>query len=133
MLAELREHYPDRIVQYYRLIPNFHLSTHPINAYNATFAMSHDVSNSDLDLFYDNSAVHKQMAREGNFRPTCNQVNGWIGQAIAQTTIPFRFAGTLNTSQRKMATNIVLFPRMHFSTFSVSRRTSNPLVSALAP
>ena len=44
---------------------------------------------------------------------------------IADSTIPFRFKGDLNTSMRKMATNLVLFPRLHFLSFSQGRKTEN--------
>ena len=44
--------------------------------------------------------------------------NMWVADSIAESTIPFRFSGSLNTSQRKLATNLVLFPRMHFLPFA---------------
>lgn len=120
ILYAARDDYSDRVMQYFRLMPDLHLNTHPVNAYNSVFSLVQDINYCDLNLLYDNSAVHKQLARRGNLRPTCDQLNSWIGSAIAQTTIPFRFSGCLNTSQRKIITNTVIFSRMHFSTFSVS-------------
>lgn len=57
---------------------------------------------------------------------TTNQL---IAQSIAQTTIPFRFAGHLNTNQRKIANNLVLFPRMHFMPF-LTANSATPLLSS---
>lgn len=49
-------------------------------------------------------------------------------------TIPYRFSGSLNTSQRKIACNLVCFPRLHFLPFSMSNQHSvNPLLAALKP
>jgi hypothetical protein len=56
-------------------------------------------------------------------------VNAWIAGCIAESTIPFRFSGPLNTSQRKIATNLVLFPRLHFMPFA----TAPSLRAALKP
>jgi tubulin beta len=56
-------------------------------------------------------------------------VNSWVADSIAESTIPFRFSGQLNTSQRKIATNLVLFPRMHFLPFA----NAPTLAAALKP
>jgi hypothetical protein len=52
-----------------------------------------------------------------------------VAGSIAESTIPLRFSGGLNTSQRKMASNLVLFPRMHFLPFA----QANSLPAALRP
>ena len=57
-----------------------------------------------------------------------------MGSKIAKITRPYRFSGSLNTNQRKIATNLILFPRMHFMPFATSQSGScSPLQSALKP
>ena len=71
-----------------------------------------------MTFFFDNQAIHKILEKEGKFQPNIEQVNSKIGKAIANSTIPFRFKGELNVSQRKLATNMDLFPRLHFMTLA---------------
>jgi len=57
-------------------------------------------------------------------------MNDKIGKAIANSTIPFSFSGELNTSQRKLASNLVLFPRLHFLGFSQSTYGGQHMLSS---
>jgi hypothetical protein len=85
-------------------------------------------------MLYDNSSVLRIMMKEQIYKPTIEDMNRWIASNISESTIPYRFSGSLNTSQRKIATNVVCFPRMHFLTFSMCNQFAvNPLVSALKP
>ena len=72
---------------------------------------------------------------EGNIRATTEDISQKVGTVIADSTVAYRFGGELNTNQRKLATNMVLFPRMHFLSFSNSRYKPgiSPFVSALDP
>lgn len=54
-----------------------------------------------------------------------------MGKAIANSTIPYSFKGDLNTSQRKIATNIVLFPRLHFLAMSQSSHHGHNMLSSV--
>lgn len=117
-------------MQNFKVVPLIHQYAHPVEIYNATFAFHREVELSDMTLLYDSSAIHWQLTKQGNFRPSSNEVNKWIGQAIAQTTIPFRYAGQLNTNQRKIATNLIMFPRMHFFTFALSSKNETDAIAS---
>jgi hypothetical protein len=74
------------------------------------------------------------MTKEQYYRPTIDQQNKWVAESIAELTIPYRFSGSLNTNQRKIGVNLVLFPRVHFFPFSLSSQHGiNPLAGALKP
>jgi hypothetical protein len=83
---------------------------------------------------FDNSACIKQLAATGNLNPTMDAINHKLGSVIADISIPFRFKGNLNTSQRKICSNLVMFPRMHFVPFLRSPNNCMfPIESALSP
>ena len=84
-----------------------------------------------MTILFDHSAVSKNtMATKGILRPSLRDMNSKIGQVVADSTIPYRFKGDLNTSMRKIATNIVLFPRMHFLSLFQSKTTDNKETSS---
>ena len=65
--------------------------------------------------FFDAPAVARNLvATQGKLLPSKEEVHKKVGEVIADASIPYRFKGDLNTSLRKMALNLVLFPRMHF-------------------
>lgn len=70
-------------------------------------------------MLFDNAWAERTVIREG-LGKDIGAVNKWVASSIAESTIPYRFSGGLNTSQRKIATNLVLFPRMHFLPFAHS-------------
>lgn len=91
-------------------------TAHPLEIYNSTHSIYREVEYSDLTLLFDNAWAERSVARERG--RGMEAVNAWVASCIAESTIPFRFSGSLNTSQRKIATNLVLFPRLHFMPFA---------------
>lgn len=49
-----------------------------------------------------------------NLHSTYDDVNAYIADGLVEHTAPYRFSGSMNTNQRKMATNFLLFPRIKF-------------------
>ena len=77
-----------------------------------------------MSLLYDVSGVTRHLlATKQMLRPSRKDITNRVGEVIANTTIPYRYKGDLNTSMRKIATNLVLFPRMHFLNFFHSKNT----------
>ena len=71
-----------------------------------------------MTLMFDFQAVSRNLlATKRKLRPSKPDLSYRVGSLIGDSTIPYRFKGDLNTSMRKIATNLVLFPRMHFLTF----------------
>jgi hypothetical protein len=102
-------------MQSFKLLPDL-ASAHPLEIYNCAHSVYKEVENSDLSLLFDNGWAERGAGREGG--RGMGAVNAWVARNIAESTIPFRFSGQLNTSQRKIATNLVLFPRIHFLPFA---------------
>jgi tubulin beta len=120
-LTLVAEQFGTRIAQTFRLLPQLGQHCHPLEIYNTTFAINHEVEFSSMTTFFDNAALTRSVAAAGTLSPSLKDLNRRMGSAIADSTIPFRFAGELNTSQRKLACNLVMFPRMHFLTLAHSR------------
>ncbi|KAK4699795.1 hypothetical protein P7C70_g6463, partial [Phenoliferia sp. Uapishka_3] len=86
------------------------------------------VETADLTWCLDNEALYGIM--EKTLRkpaPTYGDLNGLIAQVISGVTASLRFPGQLNSDLRKLGTNMVPFPRLHFFTCGFA-----PLVSGTA-
>jgi hypothetical protein len=83
-----------------------------------------------MTFFFDNAALTKMLTLEGKLKASLKAMNDKMGKAIANSTIPYCFSGDLNTSQRKLATNMVLFPRLHFLGLSQSTNSGQHLLSS---
>ena len=75
-------------------------------------------------MLFDNASTERNLFQEGVYQPSISDQNKSIGSKIAKITRPYRFSGSLNTNQRKIATNLILFPRMHFMPFAASQEGS---------
>lgn len=59
--------------------------------------------------------------------PSYSELNGLIANVMSGITCSLRFPGQLNADLRKLAVNLVPFPRLHFFTASYA-----PLISMAA-
>lgn len=125
---KIKESYPSNILQTYKLLPDIAMA-HPLEIYNSAHSVYCEVECSDLTLLFDNAWAERMVAPESGREKGIEAVNAWIAGCIAESTVPFRFSGLLNTSQRKIATNLVPFPRLHFMPFA----TGPTLTAALKP
>jgi len=69
-------------------------------------------------------------------RPTYGEINHHIATAMSGITCPIRFRGLLNSNYRKMAVNLVPYPRLHFLTVSEAplsaRHSPSPVLTVPA-
>lgn len=125
---KIKESFPCNILQTFKHLPDISMA-HPLEIFNSAHSIYCEVECSDLTLLFDNNWAERLVARELGRGKGIEAVNGWIAECIAESTVPFRFSGSLNTSQRKIATNLVLFPRLHFMPFA----TGPTLTATLKP
>jgi hypothetical protein len=62
-------------------------------------------------------------------RPKLIDMNSVIARVATGITQPMRFSGSLNTSFRKICTNIIPFPRMHFALAGLAPLNSSSKIS----
>src|SRR3546814_1542993 len=73
------------------------------------------VENSDMSFILDNEALYDICMRTLKLQnPTYGDLNHLVSAAMSGTTCSLRFPGQLNCDLRKLAVNLIPFPRLHF-------------------
>ena len=115
LISKIREEYPDRVMSTYSVIPSPKVSDTVVEPYNATLSVHQLVENSDQCFTLDNEALYDICFRTLKLTtPTYGDLNHLIAAAVCGTTCSLRFPGQLNCDLRKLAVNMVPFPRLHF-------------------
>lgn len=93
----------------------FQVSDVVVEPYNATLSIHQLVENSDETFFIDNEALYDICFRTLKLKtPTYGDLNHLVSATMSGITTCLRFPGQLNADLRKLATNMVPFPRLHF-------------------
>ena len=83
--------------------------------YNAGLALNHLIEVSDGVFCIDNEAVFNICTRNLQLQsPTYVDLNHLVSLTMSGVTTCLRFPGQLNADLRKLAVNMVPFPRLHF-------------------
>jgi len=115
LVSKIREEYPDRIMSTYSVVPSPKVSDTVVEPYNATLSVHQLVENADQCFALDNEALYDICRRTLKLpNPSYADLNQLIANAMAGTTCSLRFPGQLNCDLRKLAVNMVPFPRLHF-------------------
>ena len=123
--AKLAEEYPDRINQAFSVFPSLKVSDVVVSPYNCIFAMSYLLQDCDFVNIFDNDALYDICTKYLKITtPTYGDINHLISYSMSGTTSSLRFPGQLNADLRKLAVNLIPFPRLHFLTVSIA-----PLIS----
>merc|ERR1712070_1029428 len=125
LISKIREEYPDRVMSTYSIIPSPKVSDTVVEPYNATLSVHQLVENADQCFALDNEALYDICFRTLKLTtPTYGDLNHLVSAAIAGTTCSLRFPGQLNCDLRKLAVNMVPFPRLHFFMMGFAPLTS---------
>ena len=125
LLTHLLLQYPDRVMSTYSVIPSPKVSDTVVEPYNATLSVHQLVENSDQCFALDNEALYDICFRTLKLTtPTYGDLNHLIAAAVCGTTCCLRFPGQLNCDLRKLAVNMVPFPRLHFFMIGYAPLTS---------
>ncbi|KAF9793930.1 hypothetical protein SFRURICE_000447 [Spodoptera frugiperda] len=115
LLSKLREEYPDRIVNTFSVMPSPKVSDTVVEPYNATLSVHQLVENTDETFCIDNEALYDICFRTLRLAsPTYGDLNHLVSLTMSGVTTCLRFPGQLNADLRKLAVNMVPFPRLHF-------------------
>jgi len=86
-----------------------------VEPYNAVLSFHQLVENSDECFLLDNEALYDICFRTLKLTtPTYGDLNHLVSAAISGVTCGLRFPGQLNCDLRKIAVNLIPFPRLHF-------------------
>ena len=115
LISKIREEYPDRIMATFSVMPSPKVSDTVVEPYNATLSVHQLVENSDEVMCIDNEALYDICFRTLKLTtPTYGDLNHLVSAALSGVTCCLRFPGQLNSDLRKLAVNLIPFPRLHF-------------------
>uniref|UniRef100_A0A453NGB3 Tubulin beta chain n=1 Tax=Aegilops tauschii subsp. strangulata TaxID=200361 RepID=A0A453NGB3_AEGTS len=98
LISKIREEYPDRMMLTFSVFPSPKL-----------------VENADECMVLDNEALYDICFRTLKLAtPTFGDLNHLISATMSGVTCCLRFPGQLNSDLRKLAVNLIPFPRLHF-------------------
>jgi len=126
LISKIREEYPDRMMCTFSVVPSPKVSDTVVEPYNATLSVHQLVENSDETFCIDNEALYDICFRTLKLQtPTHDDLNGLVSNVMSGVTTCLRFPGQLNSDLRKLAVNLVPFPRLHFFMPGVAPLTSS--------
>ncbi|CAH8642292.1 unnamed protein product [Dicrocoelium dendriticum] len=115
LMGKIREEYPDRITCSFSAYPSPKVSDVVVEPYNATLAASQLIELIDETFVIDNEALYDICYRTLKLvNPTYGDLNHLVSATMSGVTTCLRFPGQLNADLRKLGTNLVPFPRLHF-------------------
>lgn len=117
LLTKIREEYPDRMLSTYSVLPSPKVSDTVTEPYNTVLAFHQLIDNADATYCLDNEALYDICENTLKIqRPTHENLNSLIALVMSSVTTGLRYPGQLNGDLRKLAVNLVPFPRLHFFT-----------------
>jgi len=115
LMSKIREEYPDRILATFSVVPSPKVSDTVVEPYNATLSVHQLVENADEVMCIDNEALYDICFRTLKLKtPSYADLNHLVSHVMSGITCSLRFPGQLNADLRKLAVNLIPFPRLHF-------------------
>nr|CAD2167830.1 unnamed protein product [Meloidogyne enterolobii] len=112
LISKIREEYPDRIMSSFSVVPSL---TRLWSLTMQLFLFIQLVENTDETYCIDNEALYEICFRTLKLpNPTYSDLNHLVSYTMSGVTTCLRFPGQLNADLRKLAVNMVPFPRLHF-------------------
>jgi len=119
LISKIREEYPDRMMLTYSVYPSPKVSDTVVEPYNTLLSIHQLIENADEVVVLDNEALYDICFRLLKLpTPTFGDLNGLVANGMSGITSCIRFSGQLNSDLRKLAVNLIPFPRLHF--FNIS-------------
>jgi hypothetical protein len=113
LISKIREEYPDRMMCTFSVFPSPKVSDTVVEPYNATLSVHQLVENADEVMVIDNEALYDICFRTLKLTtPTYGDLNHLVSASMSGVTCCLRFPGQLNSDLRKLAVNLIPFPRL---------------------
>jgi len=115
LIAKIREEYPERLISTFSVLPSHKVTDTVVEPYNATLSIHQLIENVDSVVCLDNEALFDICKRTLKIpNPDYSNLNQLVSNEMSGITCSLRFPGQLNSDLRKLAVNLVPFPRLHF-------------------
>ncbi|KAF5866944.1 Tubulin beta chain (Beta tubulin) [Aspergillus alliaceus] len=115
LISKVREEFPDRMMATFSVLPSPKVSDTVVEPYNATLSVHQLVEHADETFCIDNEALYDICTRTLKLSsPSYGDLNHLVSSVMSGVTASLRFPGQLNSDLRKLAVNMIPFPRLHF-------------------
>jgi tubulin beta len=115
LVSKIKEEYPDRMLCTFSVLPSPKTSDTVVEPYNATLSVHQLLENADEVFCLDNEALHDICVNQLKIKqPSFHDMNALVSSVMSGVTCSLRFPGQLNADLRKLAVNLIPFPRLHF-------------------
>ncbi|KAL4744887.1 tubulin beta-2 chain [Aspergillus terricola var. indicus] len=115
LISKIREEFPDRIMATFSVVPSPKVSDTVVEPYNAMLSVHQLVEQADEKFCLGNDALYDICMRTLKLSsPSYGALNHLVSAVMAGVTVSLRSPGQLNSDLRKLAVNMVSFPRLHF-------------------
>jgi len=115
LISKIREEFPDRMMCTFSVVPSPKVSDTVVEPYNATLSVHQLVEHADQTFCIDNEALYEICFRTLKLSsPAYGDLNHLVSIVMSGITTSLRFPGQLNSDLRKLAVNMIPFPRLHF-------------------
>ncbi|OAG29999.1 tubulin beta [Nematocida displodere] len=115
LISKIREEFPERMMCTFSVVPSPKVSDTVVEPYNATLSIHQLVENSDETFCIDNEALYDICFNTLKLpNPGYSDLNRLVSIVMSGITTSLRFPGQLNADLRKLAVNMIPFPRLHF-------------------
>ncbi|CCC72018.1 hypothetical protein NCAS_0J00390 [Naumovozyma castellii] len=115
LISKIKEEFPDRMMATFSVIPSPKNSDTVVEPYNATLSMHQLIEYASETFCIDNEALYNICQRTLKLtQPSYNDLNQLVSSVMSGVTTSLRYPGQLNSDLRKLAVNLVPFPRLHF-------------------
>lgn len=115
LLTKIKEEYPDRMLCTFSVMPSPKVSDTVVEPYNATLSIHQLIESADEVFCIDNEALYDICQKTLKLAtPTYGDLNQLVSAVMSGITCSLRFPGQLNSDLRKIAVNLIPFPRLHF-------------------
>ncbi|XP_078436558.1 tubulin alpha-2 chain-like [Wolffia australiana] len=109
----------------FSIYPSPQVSTAVVEPYNSVLATHAMMEYADVAAALDNEAIYAVCRRSLDVeRPTYANLNRLIAQVASSMTASLRFEGPLNVDMAEYQTNLVPYPRVHFTLSSYAPAVS---------
>jgi len=115
LVSKIVEEFPDRMMCTFSVVPSPQTSDTVVEPYNATLSIHQLVENANETFCIDNEALYNICASTLKMpNPGYDDLNRLVSLVMSGVTTCLRFPGQLNSDLRKLAVNMIPFPRLHF-------------------
>lgn len=121
LMEQLSSGYGKKTKMGFMVFPSPNISTAVTEPYNAALSLGTIIEHQDVSLVLDNEAIYSICNKNIHIeQPSYTNINRLVSQVISSLTTSLRFDGALNVDLCEFQTNLVPFPRIHFTLSSYS-------------